>query len=352
MAMEKFLLRLRLFIIDQTVIRLSGNGIPDDTIHMQPVTGLAMSSTLRVPGEGEAHAWIRKNPSAAMHARAPSSGRTTGPKSPGAPRAPRHHRSMAEDPIPASRAWRPRQGRSPVAARPGRLGRRGSTRSGASTGQAPRTAGADLDRDEAALPPAVPAVPPPSGVEEERDRARVPAFREDRDAVADAVERQVDRGAADREAADREPVDADRQPRPVDVDLPAPAVDAQAEAGLQQHEDGPRRPGLRQAGDRVGDRRRAGGPAEAAEQLRQPHVEPDGGLEQAAYEPDHALALAVAGQPRRAERSVVRPDRAVVVRHRVEAPLPGGERADAPARVEGRRQELGRDAPGPLARRQ
>ena len=63
----------------------------------------------------------------------------------------------------------------------------------------------------------------PSGVEEERDRARVPAFREDRHAVADAVERQVDRGAADRESADREPVDAGRQPRPVDVDPRRPS---------------------------------------------------------------------------------------------------------------------------------
>ncbi len=89
---------------------------------------------------------------------------------------------------------------------------------------------------------------------------------------------------ADGEMADGQPVDADRQAGPVDVDLAAPAVDAQAQAGLQHHEHRARRPGLRQAGDRIGDRRLAGAAREAAEQLRQAHLELDRGLEHVAQQ--------------------------------------------------------------------
>ena len=66
---------------------------------------------------------------------------------------------------------------------------------------------------------------PTSGVEEERHRTRIAAFREGDDALADALEGQVDHRTADHEAVDREPIDADRQPRPVDVDAaPQPSM--------------------------------------------------------------------------------------------------------------------------------
>src|SRR4051812_18928414 len=87
----------------------------------------------------------------------------------------------------------------------------------------------------------------PSGMEKQRNRARVPPLREGNDTLSDALECQVEDGVAHCEALDRELVDADRQPWSVDVDAATPAVDAQTEAGLQKHEYGPRRPGLRQA---------------------------------------------------------------------------------------------------------
>ena len=111
-----------------------------------------------------------------------------------------------------------------------------------------------------------------SGVGDHRYDAVLAPFGIGRDPVADALEGEVDAMGADGEMADGQPVDADRQPGPIDVDLAAPAVDAQAEAGLQHHEHRARRPGLRQAGDRIGDRRLAGPALEAAEQLRQAHA--------------------------------------------------------------------------------
>src|SRR3954453_3343506 len=112
-----------------------------------------------------------------------------------------------------------------------------------------------------------------SGAREQGDRARVAAFRIDRHPFADALEGEVDPGPAHRQMPDRETVDADGQPWPVDVDLAAPAVDAQPQACLQQHEDRPRGPSLRDASDGVGDGRLAGMAREAAEQPGQPHVE-------------------------------------------------------------------------------
>src|SRR5215207_11567818 len=103
-----------------------------------------------------------------------------------------------------------------------------------------------------------------SGMEKQRDRARILSFSERGDAIPDALEGKVHHSAADREAVDGEPIDADRQPRAVDMDGAAPAIDAEAEARLQEHERGTRRPGLRQARDGIADRCLAGRASEAA----------------------------------------------------------------------------------------
>ena len=81
----------------------------------------------------------------------------------------------------------------------------------------------------------------------------------------------------------------------------------QAEAGLDQGERRARSPGLRCARHRVQGRRLAALAGEAAEELRQAHVEMHGGLEGAAEQPRHAVALTVAGKPGGADGRVVRP---------------------------------------------
>lgn len=75
-----------------------------------------------------------------------------------------------------------------------------------------------------------------------------------RNTVANALEDEIDFRLADGQVADNDVVDADRQPRAFDGDLALPAVNPDAEASLQHHESGASRPGLRQAGDRVGHR--------------------------------------------------------------------------------------------------
>src|SRR3954452_11650495 len=73
-----------------------------------------------------------------------------------------------------------------------------------------------------------------SGAREQGDRARGAAFRIDRHPSADGLEGEGDPGPAPRQVPDRETVDANGQRWPVDVDLAAPAVDAQPQARLQQ----------------------------------------------------------------------------------------------------------------------
>jgi len=64
-----------------------------------------LSLTLHVSEGCRRHAWIQKNPSEAMNARASSSDMTTGPKSPGAPQASRrHHATWTRSPSPVGRS--------------------------------------------------------------------------------------------------------------------------------------------------------------------------------------------------------------------------------------------------------
>src|SRR3954451_22319336 len=65
-----------------------------------------LSSTLHVSEGCGRHAWIQKNPSEPMNARASPSDTTTGPKSPGAPQASRrHHATWTRSPSPVGRSW-------------------------------------------------------------------------------------------------------------------------------------------------------------------------------------------------------------------------------------------------------
>ncbi len=60
----------------------------------------------------------------------------------------------------------------------------------------------------------------------------------------------------------------------------------------------------------------------------------------------HRMLQAVAREAERDQRVVVRPDRTVMVGHRVVARLAFGDRADAPAREKLLAHQVGGDAPG------
>src|ERR1044071_8317926 len=85
-------------------------------------------------------------------------------------------------------------------------------------------------------------------VQEDGHWARIPAFGKSYDALADALECEVDRRISDGEAIDCQLIEADRKPRPVYMNPFAASVHAQAKTCLQHHENRSCRPGLRQAG--------------------------------------------------------------------------------------------------------
>src|SRR5439155_24108991 len=139
-------------------------------------------------------------------------------------------------------------------------------------------------------------------------------------------------------------LDDDALPREV-------GLEAEDRAEAEEHHAGG--PGLRDARDEVigGPRREAEIAREAAEELRQLRVrEPPAGLHERAHDLGRLLAEPVAGEAVRDERVVVRPDRAVVVAHRVVRRIPARERADAPAGVHVRRHEAMHHARGTLPR--
>ena len=113
------------------------------------------------------------------------------------------------------------------------------------------------------------------------DRRQAVASGLDDDLAADPFEQQVHLFAAHPQAVHRQDVDADGQARVYDLHTAASAVHAYSQAGLQHHEHRPRRPGLGQASHRIVHRRLTSVAPKAAEQLRQPHLEAGGGLEQA-----------------------------------------------------------------------
>ena len=118
------------------------------------------------------------------------------------------------------------------------------------------------------------------------------------------------------------------------VSWPSEASACRPEHRPDEHQRRARGPGLRRAGDRVGDRR-APSTARSKPQNssgRRIGREVVGGGEQSAAERAADRVEAVAPSAGRRDRRVVRPDRAGVVADRVEAGLVRGERPDAPAR--------------------
>src|SRR4029077_2763781 len=123
-----------------------------------------------------------------------------------------------------------------------------------------------------------------------------------------------------------------RQARIAQVDLAPAWVEFQAERSFKEGERRSARPGLRRAGHGIEGRPVAVLLRKTAEQLRQPAiVHVIRGAEQAVEQALDRLFVSVAREPERAQRIVVRPNRAIVVRHRVVTCLTRRYRADAPA---------------------
>src|SRR5579872_75063 len=117
-------------------------------------------------------------------------------------------------------------------------------------------------------------------------------------------------------------------------------INPQSKRGLQQHEECAGRPGLGLARDRVGGRTLPGRAGESAVELRQAHREMVGCFEDVVEKRDDAARAKVPGYACDAERRIVRPDRAIVIGHRVEARFAFGQRPDAPTRAKLSRQKL------------
>src|SRR5262245_42169402 len=110
-------------------------------------------------------------------------------------------------------------------------------------------------------------------------------------------------------------VEADRKAWLMDNDFASPTIDPNSQAALHEHEHRPCGPSLRKAGYRISDGSLTSYSGEPAEKLRQTHVKIDGSFESPAQQIHDAISLVVARQARRADCSVVRPNRSVVIRH-------------------------------------
>ena len=125
-----------------------------------------------------------------------------------------------------------------------------------------------------------------------------------------------------------------------EVDLALGCVNLQAEAGLEEEKDRSGCPRLRRTGHGVEDRTLPRVLWEPAKQLRHTvEVEVQAGLEQPRPYLHSLLYQAVASQALRNQGVVVRSDGASMVAHRVVAAFRGGDRVNAPAREQRRRQE-------------
>ena len=135
--------------------------------------------------------------------------------------------------------------------------------------------------------------------------------------------------------------------------MPRRRVEGQAEAGAEQPDRRRRRPGLRRAGHGIGGRPLAAAGAGSRRTAPAAAAGPVAGRRRQPLEqPRRRGAVAVAGEAEADQRVVVRPDRAVVVAHRVVAGLGRRQRADAPAGEEAAIQHLPRDRGRPLGRGQ
>src|SRR6478672_8204071 len=191
-----------------------------------------------------------------------------------------------------------------------------------------------------------------AGVAAEDDRdldIAAPLENFDRDVVGVAAHLEVDARVLEVQVAQHHFVQERRQARIVQPDFVRGGIELQAERGLDQREGRGAGPGLRRAGDGVERRAAAAAALEATEQFRQPaHLHVSGGVEQAFEHPLDRSLEAVAREPERDQRVVVRPDRSVVIRHRIVARFGIGNGADAPAGKEIRPQQSVADLERPL----
>src|SRR4051794_4917042 len=165
-----------------------------------------------------------------------------------------------------------------------------------------------------------------------------------RDVVAVTTDAQIHAGIAQSQIAQDHLVQERRQMRIAQANLAARDVELDAERCLQQREWRRAGPGLRRAGDRIERRAAPLLAPEAAEQFGQPpQVHVGRRVEQALEDMRHRMLEAVAREPERDQRIVVRPDRAVMIGHRIVAHLALRDRADAPAREGVRRHQIGGD---------
>src|SRR6185437_4629164 len=155
---------------------------------------------------------------------------------------------------------------------------------------------------------------------------------------------EIDCGSVELQAVKLDVIEERWEARVVEPYLLAFRIELQAERRLDKREGRGAGPGLRRAGDRVEGRSAVGLTTEAAEELGQSAQIHVGRCIEQTLEQGLDLALqAIPREPQGDQRIVVRPDRAVVVGHRIVAGFALGDGANAPAREETRSQQAGRD---------
>src|SRR4029453_13464494 len=161
------------------------------------------------------------------------------------------------------------------------------------------------------------------------DDVDVPFPRHDLDGRAEspAVHAQVDAGLADTQVPDVEAFEPRGKHGAAQRQGALPRLDPESQSRLEQEQHAPCRPGLRPARHGIRYGLSLSSAREAAEQLGEATVlDRSAGVEQRAQHLRCVTGGAVASEPGRDERIVVRPHRAVVVAHGIEGggPLGGG----------------------------
>src|SRR6185295_3421294 len=165
------------------------------------------------------------------------------------------------------------------------------------------------------------------------------------DLIAVTAHLEIDARRAEPQVTQDDLVEERRQPRIAQPDRARGGVEFETEGRLDQRERRRTRPSLRRTRDRIERRPPAALALEAAEQLGQAaQIHVARRIEQAFEHLRDRALVAIARKPERDQRVVVRPDRAVVIRHRIVARLAARDRTDAPAREEARAEQSVRDA--------
>src|SRR5262245_3606567 len=186
-----------------------------------------------------------------------------------------------------------------------------------------------------------PTSPRLQSAEDDRDLYLPPPLEDfDRHLISVTAHLEVDARLLELQIAQHQLVYKRRQARIAQADFVREWIELQAERGLDQREGSGARPRLRQAGDRIVGRSAPAAALKTAEQLGQaPHLHVGRGVEQALEDALDRTPEPVAGQAERNQRIVMRPDRAVVIGHRIVARFGIGDGANAPSGEELRPQQ-------------